>query len=134
MGIVMTSPGWFAAVACAVLILLVDATIWGMVRAASEGVGRNRVAGIRLPSLLRSDEAWRVGHVAAATTMRPWLRVAAVLVVMSIPSQLIPVLYIVLLGLSLVCAVAALGLGALSASRAAKHVQLLRTPTFSARE
>lgn len=117
----MTSPGWLAAVGCAVLILLVNAAIWGLVRAASDGVGRNRLAGIRLPSLLRSDEAWRAGHDAAAATMRPWLCVAAALILLSIPAQVVPVLYVVLLGLSLLGTVVALGVGTLSASRAARR-------------
>jgi hypothetical protein len=130
----MTSPGWLAAVGCAVLVLLVDAAIWGMVRAASDGLGRNHVAGIRLPSLLRSDEAWRAGHGAAAATMRPVLCIAAVLVLVSIPAQVVPVLYVILLGLSLLGTVAALGVGTLSASRAARRVERLASPMTSAEE
>ena len=30
---------------------------------------RNMLAGIRIPSTLRSDEAWRAGHAAAATAL-----------------------------------------------------------------
>ena len=37
--------------------------------AAGGRLPRNYVAGIRTPSLLRSEQAWRAGHAAAA----PWL-------------------------------------------------------------
>ncbi len=39
-------------------------------RAAATGrLPRNLFAGIRIPSTLRSDEAWRVGHLAAASAL-----------------------------------------------------------------
>ena len=53
----MTSPGWLGAVGCALLVLLVDVAIWGVVSVATNGMGRNQAAGIRLPSLMYSDEA-----------------------------------------------------------------------------
>jgi hypothetical protein len=37
--------------------------------AATGRLPRNIVAGIRIPSTMRSDEAWRVGHQAAATAL-----------------------------------------------------------------
>jgi hypothetical protein len=117
----MTSPGWSGAVGCALLVLLVDAAIWGVVSIASNGLGRNHAAGIRLPSLMRSDEAWRAGHLAARKAMLPLLIAAGLIVVISVPAQLVPELYVVLLGLSLACTLAALGAGALAASRAARR-------------
>lgn len=48
----MDSPGWWAAIGCTVLLLIVEAAIWGIVSIAAEGLGRNRAAGIRLPSLV----------------------------------------------------------------------------------
>lgn len=39
-------------------------------RAAATGrLPRNLLAGIRIPATLRSDEAWRVGHLAAASAL-----------------------------------------------------------------
>lgn len=118
----MTSPGWLGAVGCALLVLLVNVAIWGVVSVATNGMGRNHAAGIRLPSLLHSDDAWRAGHLAAQRIMRPFLIAAAIVVIVSIPAQLAPALYLVLLGLSLACTLAALGAGALSASRAARQI------------
>lgn len=117
----MTSPGWLGAVGCALLVLLVDGAIWGVVSVASNGLGRNHAAGIRLPSLMRSEEAWRAGHLAARQIMLPFLIAAAVIVVVSVPAQLAPAFYVVLLGLSLTCTLIALGAGALAASRAARR-------------
>jgi SdpI/YfhL protein family len=37
--------------------------------AAAERLPRNVLAGIRIPSTMRSDEAWRVGHRAAASAL-----------------------------------------------------------------
>lgn len=118
----MTSPGWLGAVSCALLVLVVNAAILGVVSIASNGLGRNHAAGIRLPSLMRSDEAWRAGHLAARKAMLPFLIAAAVVVVISIPTQLAPAFYVVLLGISLACTLAALGAGTLAASRAARRV------------
>lgn len=118
----MDSPGGWAAIGCAVLLLIVDAAIWGIVSVAADGLGRNRAAGIRLPSLMRSDAAWRAGHLAARRVMRPLLVGAAVVAIVSVPAKLIPALYVVLLGLSLATTLAALVIGAVSASRAAISV------------
>lgn len=118
----MDSPGWWAAIGCAVLLLIVDAAIWGIVSVAADGLGRNRAAGIRLQSLMRSDAAWRAGHLAARPVMRPLLIGAAIVAIVSVPAQLIPALYVVLLGLSLASTLAALVVGAVSASRAANSV------------
>jgi len=37
--------------------------------AASDRLPRNLLVGIRIPSTLRSDEAWRAGHLAAASAL-----------------------------------------------------------------
>ncbi|TKR27350.1 SdpI family protein [Cellulomonas hominis] len=116
----MTSPGWFAAVGCAVLLGVLDVVIWAVVSAAG-GAGRSRSAGIRLPSLMASEEAWRAGHAAARKVMGPLLVAAAVIAVLSVPLQLSPIAYVVTLGLSLACTVLALGAGAAAASRVARQ-------------
>lgn len=42
------------------------ALIWWMAEATASGrLGRNRIAGIRIPSTLASDAAWRAAHVRA---------------------------------------------------------------------
>jgi len=118
----MTSPGWFPAIGCAVLLILVDLVIWMIVTQIASGAPRSHVAGIRLPSLLRSEEAWHAGHVAARAVMAPYLIVAVGIGVLTVPLQLFPVVYVVALGLSLTATLLALGVGSARASRAARHV------------
>jgi hypothetical protein len=119
----VTSPGWFAAIGCAVLLILVNLVIWMIVTQIANGAPRSYVAGIRLPSLLRSEEAWHVGHVAARAVMSPYLFVAVGVGVLTVPLQLFPAAYVVALGLSLTATLLALGIGAVHASRAARHVR-----------
>lgn len=118
----MTSPGWGAAIACAVLLILVDAAVWMFVSQSAQGAGRSRSAGIRLPSLMTSDQAWRAGHVAARSAMAPLLGTAAVIAALSVPLQLAPVVYVISLGVSVASTVLALGVGSVRASRAAQRV------------
>lgn len=118
----MTSPGWSAAIACAVLLILVDAAVWMVVSQSVHGAGRSRSAGIRLPSLMTSDRAWRAGHVAARSAMAPFLGAAAGIAGLSVPLQLAPVAYVIALGSSLAGTVLALGVGSARASRAARRV------------
>ena len=118
----VTSPGWFAAISCALLLVLINLVLWAVVSQAANGAGRSHVAGIRLPSLMKSEEAWHAGHVAARKAMAPFLIAAAGTAALSIALQLAPVVYIVTLGLSLLATVLALGMGATSASRAARHM------------
>lgn len=118
----MTSPGWSAAIACAVLLILVDAAVWMVVSQSVHGAGRSRSAGIRLPSLMTSDRAWRAGHVAARSAMAPFLGAAAAIAGLSVPLQLAPVAYVIALGSSLAGTVLALGVGSARASRAARRV------------
>jgi hypothetical protein len=118
----MTSPGWFAAIGCAVLIILVNLVIWMIVTQIADGAPRSRAVGIRLPSLMRSEEAWHAGHVAARAVMAPYLVVAVGVGVLTVPVQLFPVAYVVALGLSLATTLLALGVGSVRASRAARRV------------
>lgn len=94
-------------------------------RAASGRLGRNRVAGIRLPSTMRSDEAWAAAHAASAPTMivTGWitLGLAAVAGVLAVAGRSEGVVAGVVLG---ACAVLLVGVLASSAIgvRAARAV------------
>lgn len=49
---------------------LAGVIVVGLGRLAASGrLPRNLIAGIRLPSTMRSDEAWRAGHLAAASAL-----------------------------------------------------------------
>jgi hypothetical protein len=118
----VTSPGWFAAIGCAALLVLVDSAVWMIVSQAADGAGRSRSAGIRLPSLTTSEEAWHAGHAAARKAMAPFLGTAVVIAALSVPLQRVPVVYVVSLGLSLAGTVLALCVGSARASRVARRV------------
>lgn len=125
----MTSPGWFAAIGCAVLLILVNLSVWMIVSQVANGAGRNHVAGIRLPSLMRSDKAWHTGHVAARTAMAPYLIGAIAAAVLAVPLQLFPVVYVVTVGLSLAVTLLALSVGSVHASRAARRIHNQTEPS-----
>lgn len=71
------------AVARVVLFVTMVGTGWlliWMARAAADGrLGRNQVAGIRIPSTMRSDAAWLAGHRAAEnpTRLAGWVAIAS---------------------------------------------------------
>lgn len=117
----MTSPGWGAAIGCAVLLMVVNSVFWMFISQLASGAKRNRTSGIRLPSLMKSDEAWHAGHVAAKSVMVPFLVAAISVAVLSIPLQLVPSAYIAALSLSLLCSVLSLLVGSVLATRAAKR-------------
>lgn len=117
----MASPGWWAAVGCAALLTVIDVVFLIVMSHACRG-DRNHVAGIRLPSLRKSDAAWRAGHAAAKRVMTPVLVLAMVIALVSVPMQLVPVAYVVLVGVCLVCTVLSLALGSVAGVRAARRV------------
>ena len=119
----MTNPGWAAAIGCAVLLILLNSAIWLMLSQAANGVKRSRLSGIRLPSLMKSEDAWRAGHIAAQRVMPPFLIAALGLAVVSVPLQLVPVAYVVALGVSLLFSVLSLIVGSVAASRAARGIK-----------
>lgn len=119
----MTNPGWVAAIACAVLLILVNSAIWLLLSQAANGAKRSHLSGIRLPSLMKSDDAWSAGHVAAKRVMPPFLIAAIIVAVVSVPLQVVPVAYVVALGISLLCSVLSLVVGSVTASRAARGIK-----------
>lgn len=108
----------------ALFVLLVAAGVlllWTARATATGRVGRNRLMGIRLPSTLASDEAWRAAHVRA----RPVTTLAGIVGLASGVFALLPVTVPVLAGGVLAGAVGMLGLalyGAFVGGRAAKDV------------
>ena len=73
-------------------------------------------------SLMKSEKAWHAGHVAARKAMGPFLIAAVGTAALSIALQPAPVVYVVALGVSLLSTVLALGIGAASASHAAREI------------
>jgi hypothetical protein len=103
-------------------LILLNSAVWIIVSQAAGGAGRSRSAGIRLPSLMTSEEAWHAGHTAARKAMSPFLGTAAVVAALSIPVQVAPVAYVISLGLSVAGTVLALGVGSARAARVARRV------------
>ncbi|WP_169925298.1 SdpI family protein [Sanguibacter antarcticus] len=81
---------------------------------------RSYLAGIRLPALMKSDGAWRSGHTAARKALVPFAWAGIGIAVVSIPFQVIPVVYVCLLGLWLVLTILSLAVVSVVAVRAAK--------------
>lgn len=114
--------GWVSLTFYAGFLALSNIFVLVMMNQAARG-SRNHFAGIRLPSLMASDSAWRAGHQAAKKPMKPLLIFSVVLALACIPLQLFPVLYFIFLGLSVACTLVATLLGAVVASRAARRVR-----------
>ncbi|WP_029146513.1 SdpI family protein [Microbacterium luticocti] len=70
-------------VAALVLTLLAIATVVLFALCATGRVHRNPIAGIRIPALFASDEAWRVGHRAALIPMVVTTVICAVLTIVA---------------------------------------------------
>lgn len=119
----MSNPGWLAAIGCAVLLIMVNSVTWLMLSQAANGAKRSHLSGIRLPSLMKSEDAWSAGHAAANRVMPPFLIAAMAIALVSVPFQLLPIVYVVALGISLLCTVVAIGVGSIVASRAARRIE-----------
>ncbi|MFJ2620323.1 SdpI family protein [Glutamicibacter sp. NPDC087344] len=118
----MASPGWGAAIGCAVLLVVLNSTLWIFVSQAASGAKRNHLSGIRLPALMKSDEAWHAGHVAASVAMPLYFVAAMITAVLSVPLQLFPTVYVVVLCLSMILSVTSLLVGSIVAVKAAKKI------------
>ncbi len=92
---------------------------WIAVRTADGRIGRNYLAGMRIPSTMASDEAWLAGHQAArsATLAAAGASAAAGVICLFRPSNALAMTSI-LVGCGLM--VALVGLGAFQANRAAQ--------------
>lgn len=94
-------------------------------------IPRNRLAGIRLPDLLGSDDAWREGHQAAVGPASVGAIVAALVWVMAAlapsPSPLVPVLV-------LVAVAGGFGWAAVAAVRAARATAVRAAPVLVGNE
>ena len=120
----MTGPGLGEALAvAATVVLLFDVTVVMVTRAAAtESIGRNHVAGIRLPSLMRSDASWRAGHQAAYPPTVIGAVVSAVVAVVSVALSATVTPYVVALAASIGSALVGITIGVVRAHRAATAV------------
>lgn len=118
----MTSPGWAAAIGCAVLLVILNSVMWSFVSQAASGASRSYLSGIRLPALMKSDEAWHAGHAAANVAMPIYFIASMIVAVLSVPLQLFPAVYIVALGVSILLSVVSLLVGSIVAVKAARKV------------
>ncbi len=118
------APGLGAAILVALLILaVVDAPLLLIARAvAKEDIGINHAVGIRIPSVMRSPEAWRAGHDAALAPITVGVIVSAVaaLVTIALSATFLP--YVIVLGVAIVAALTGLIVGTVRARQAAMHV------------
>ncbi len=89
-----TPPGIAAAIAVAVLLAGVAWSFLMLGRVALTG-GRNHTVGFRLPSVMRSDAAWRAGHRAAARPLLVGAWAVTVLALLSLAASPATVPYVV---------------------------------------
>lgn len=72
----------------ATVIALAGCAVVPVVALCARGrIGRNHIAGIRVPAFFASDRAWRVGHRAATA---PVTGAAALTVIVAIVAEVIP--------------------------------------------
>ena len=88
--------------------------------AAAGRLPRNGYVGIRLPSTMRSDEAWMAGHRAAATALTLSGIGPVALVVIAAATDPGPSSDTIVLIISLVWTLGLIALGTVQANRAAK--------------
>jgi hypothetical protein len=117
----LPTPGIVPVISIAILVILVS---WGFHRIGKSAVnGRpNHGVGFRLPSLMRSHTAWRVGHAAAL----PWLKTSAWVItglaVASIASSWNAIIYIAALTATVVALLAQVLGASVRAHRAVRRL------------
>jgi uncharacterized membrane protein len=107
-------------IVAAIVLFVLAAAIVGTTGAAAGGLlGPNHVAGIRIPALLASPEAWRVGHrhALAPLVLAGVIAVAAGVVCLVRPDSVGVLIVVVLL------IVALIAFGVVRAGRAALGVE-----------
>ena len=116
-----TGPGFLASCLVAALLLGLAVLVFWLAALLADGtVNRNHAMGIRLPSLLRSDEAWRAGHRAARGPLRAGAVGSGLLAVVSAALGDQPTPYVVAVLGSVVVLLGGVVAGTVRAHRAAK--------------
>lgn len=124
MSVPTEGPGLLSAVLVAILLLAVAAALGLLARALGRGrIERNHVIGIRIPSLLASDEAWRRGHAAAERPLMRTMIAAGITAVLAVPVQSLPNVYVVLVFGWVAVVLAGLVWSTSAAHRAAKSAE-----------
>lgn len=118
-----TGPGFLASCLVAALLLgLAVVVYWFAALLADGAVSRNHAMGIRLPSLLRSDDAWRAGHSAARAPLRAGAAGSGALAVLSAALGANPTPYVVVVLGAVVVLLAGVAVATVRAHRAALAV------------
>jgi hypothetical protein len=115
-----TGPGHLASCLVGALLLgLAVLVFWFAALLADGTVSRNHALGIRLPSLLRSDQAWREGHRAARGPLRAGAAGCGILAVVSAALGGSPTPYVVVVLGAVVVLLAGVAVATFRAQRAA---------------
>jgi hypothetical protein len=102
-----------------IILLIVDLLVAGVIVACARGGIRvNSLVGIRLPMVMSSEDAWRIGHAAALPATLLGAVVVAALALASVVTQLEEVRRVLVLTGSIALVVSLL-VAALFANRAA---------------
>lgn len=119
----MTSPPLIMAIIVGAAFAGIGWLLYGVARAASDGgIDRNRAVGIRLPTLMRSDEAWAAGHRAATPVFFWFAIIGSVSAAASALTTAFPVVYLCLLAVTFVAVIVGGTAGVLTADSAARRV------------
>lgn len=121
-GVVSTNesaPGLIPAIAVAILLTLI-AWAFHLVGQVALNGPRNAAVGFRLPSLMRSEEAWKAGHAAALPRLKTGAWIVTVLALVTGATAEHAVAFLVALMATVVGLVAQVLSATAAASRAAR--------------